>query len=170
MCRCKCKCRKNKEKGKELSKWVARFIRYGLIIAIVALIIWLLLQIGEMHSTIIGLQEQITNQNIQIQDLQGDLKTALNTNTQLQVKINGLHEYIVDQNNVIHHLKEQVQLNQPQVEPHEQVEPKVNQTHQMPSLSDVVKNPSIMVPPLIIGGMEVGRRLLSPIRMLNGGF
>lgn len=168
MCRCKCKCKKDKNNK---SKWIRRFIKYGLAIAFIALLIWLLLHMfDEFQSTIVGLQEQINQQNTQITDLKAQLQTSLDTNTQLQVKINGLQEYIVDQNNVIHDLKDHVQLNQPQVQPEEQVNPKLNQESKMPSVGDIVRNPSIMVPPLIIGGMEVGRRLLSPIRMLNGGF
>lgn len=168
MCKCKCKCKKDKCSK---SKWVRRFITYGLVIAVVALLIWLLLHMfNEFQSTIVGLREQINQQNTQITNLQTQLQTSLNTNTQLQIKINGLQEYIVDQNNVIHDIKEKVQLNNPQVKHEEEVELKVKPSSQTPSLKGIVTNPSITIPPLIIGGLELGRRILSPVRMLNGGF
>jgi regulator of replication initiation timing len=163
---------RNKRK-KKLRRWLKRYFKRGLIVTFIALILWLLFHMfGDMQSTIVGLQDQVNQQNINIGQLQGQLQTSLETNTQLKVKINGLTEYIVDQNNVIHDLKEQI--NQP-VKEFNPAQPKLGGGVQIEPENTPIKDtlkevgPGMLLVP-IIGALELGRRIIIPGGGLMGGF
>jgi len=106
--------RGQKKRKKHMRKWVRKFIKWGLVIAFVAFLVWWLLHmIGDLQGTIIGLEDQINKQNIELNHMQKQLQEVIQENHQLKVKINGISEYIVDQNNVIQDVPSQPELENP---------------------------------------------------------
>lgn len=86
-----------KKRNKKLKRQIKKYIRLGLSILIVFLLLWWLLHfVGDMQSTIIGLQETVNQQGSEIANLKGQLSASVAENENLKVKINGLTQYIVD--------------------------------------------------------------------------
>lgn len=160
--------RDRRKRGKKLAEWMNKFIKIGLLVTFLALVIWWLLHMfGDMQDMITTLQDQANQQNLQINELQSNLQATVQENSQLKIKINGLEQYVVEQNEVIQDLKGQ--LNQPSKE-FNTVQPQLGEdqtSESKPGPGEII-SPAILVP-VIIGAFEIGRRLISPGSMIFGG-
>lgn len=162
--------RDQKKRKKCMRKWIRKFIKWGLIIAFVAFLIWWLLHmLGDLQGSIIGLEDQINKQNIELNNIHDQLQETLQENHQLKVKINGISEYIVDQDNVIHDL--QGQLNQPNGE-YTAPEPKLgdaniieqpNAVENQNITKDIMKHRDSLAITSLMGALALLGRLALPI-------